>query len=169
MGLCAMYTQSTSRLLAAAALTATLFTGAVLAEEQVKSSEIPTDAYYGTKLTPDQKAGIASEENVTPNDGKPSVPPPDVQGVIPDAADPESGDSTVADPSNGALPGDTKNGKTAESEPNVILNDAKKNFHVSRKEYDDCLSQWGPDSQMTKQEWASSCRTTLQYFPEGGN
>jgi len=165
-----MHTSSTSRLLAAAVLIAALgiFTGPVLAEEQVKGSEIPTDAYYGDKLSPSERAGIASEEDVSPNDGKASVPPSDLQGVIPDAADPEKGDTTVAAPPGGDLPGDvdTKGSKTAESEADVIIDDSKKNFRESGKELNDCLSQWGPQTQMTKEEWAASCRTTLQYFPE---
>jgi hypothetical protein len=170
-----MHTSSTSRLLAAAALIAALgiFTAPVLAEEQVKGSEIPTDAYYGDKLAPSERAGIASEEDVSPNDGKTSVPPSDLQGVIPDAADPEKGDTTVAVPADDALPGDASTGKPgdptkqAESEADVIINDSKKNFRESGKELADCLSQWGPQTQMTKEEWATSCRTTLQYFPEG--
>jgi len=166
-----MHTSPTSRLLAAAALIAALgiFTGPVLAEEQVKGSEIPTNSYYGDKLAPSERAGIASEEDVSPNDGKASVPPSDLQGVIPDAADPEKGDTTVAVPADDALPGDVhaKDSKSTD-EADVIIDDSKKNFRVSGKELDDCLSQWGPQTQMTKEEWAASCRTTLQYFPEGG-
>jgi hypothetical protein len=168
-----MYTQPTSRLLAAAALIAALgiFTGPVNAEEQVKGSEIPTDTYYGDKLTPTERSGIASEEDVTPNDGKASVPPADLQGVIPDAADPEKGDATVAAPSDGALPGDvdTKKGKGSDDEAEVILNQSKDNFRVTKNELDKCISQWDPQTQMTKEEWAASCRTTLQYDPEGAN
>ena len=28
------------------------------------------------------------------------------------------------------------------------------------------MNQWGPQTQMTKEEWAASCRSTLRYFPE---
>jgi hypothetical protein len=170
-----MHTSPTSSLLAAAALIAALgiFTGPVLAEEQVKGSEIPTNSYYGDKLSPSERAGIASEEDVSPNDGKASVPPPDLQGVIPDAADPEKGDTTVAVPPSDDLPGDVSTGKPgdpakqAESEADVIIDDSKKNFRVSGKELDDCLGQWDPQTQMSKEEWAESCRSTLQYFPDG--
>ncbi len=164
-----MHTLSVSRLLAAAALMSALgiLAGPALAAE--KGAEIPNNAYYGDKLTPAEQQGIDSEETVTPSDGKASVPPADLQGVIPDAADPEKGDTTVTAPADGALPGDlpSKKSKTADSEQNTIINDSKKNFRVSHKDLDECLSQWGPDSQMTKEEWADSCRTTLQYFPEG--
>jgi hypothetical protein len=166
-----MRTSSTTRLLAAAGFVAVLgmFTGPVLAEERVTGSEVPTNSYYDQKLTPSERAGIASEEDVSPNDGKASVPPPDLQGVIPDAADPEKGDKTVAAPADGALPGDVKSkaSKSGESEANVVIDQSKDNFRVGKGEYDKCLSQWDPQTQMTKDEWAASCRTSLQYFPEG--
>jgi hypothetical protein len=168
-----MYTSPTSRLPAAAALMAAvgLLTGSVLAEEQIKGSEIPNDAYYGDKLTPSERSGIESEEAVTPNDGKASVPPSDLQGVIPDAADPEKGDTTVATPPDGALPGDVapKKGKSKDDEAEVILKQSKESFRVTKSELDKCIKQWDPQTQMTKQEWAESCRTTLQYDPEGEN
>ena len=28
------------------------------------------------------------------------------------------------------------------------------------------MQAWSPQTQMTKTEWAASCRTTLSYFPE---
>jgi len=159
-----MYTSPTSRLLAAAVLITALgvFTGPVLADEQVKGSEIPADAYYGNTLTPNERSGIASEEDVSPNDGKPSVPPPDVQGVIPDAADDTKASGKSKDPATPAP------GKKAETEADAILKDSKKQDPVTYKDMDECMSQWGPDTQMTKEEWAASCRTTLQYYPEGG-
>ncbi len=166
-----MYTSQSFRLLAAAALVGALGILAVpaLAEEKVTGSEIPANAYHDDTLTPNERAGIASEEDVSPNDGSASVPDAPDQGIIPDAADSEKGDTTVAVPSDDALPGDvdTKGSKSSESEANVIVDDSKKNFRVSQKELDDCLSQWGPQTQMTKSEWEQSCRTTLQYFPEG--
>lgn len=54
----------------------------------------------------------------------------------------------------------------AENEAEVILKDAKKNDPETRAEYEECLQQWGPQTQMTKEEWAASCRATLKYFPE---
>ena len=59
--------------------------------------------------------------------------------------------------------------KAGESEADVILDDAKKNDQVTRKDVSDCIGQWDPQTQMSKTEWANSCRTTLEYFPEGGN
>jgi hypothetical protein len=170
-----MYTSRASRLCAAATLIVALgiFTGPVLAEEQVKGSEIPTNAYHDDTLTPSEREGIASEENVSPNDGRPSVPPADLQGVIPDAADPEKGDTTVAAPPSGDLPGDVSAGtpghpaKQTESEADVIIDDSKKNFRVTENDMAKCISQWDAQTQMSKEEWAESCRTTLQYFPEG--
>jgi hypothetical protein len=165
-----MYTSQSFRLLAAAALIGSLaiLAGPTLAEEKVTGSEIPMNAYPDDTLTPEERSGIASEEDVSPNDGRASVPDAADQGIIPDAADPEKGDATVAVPADDALPGDvSKGGKSGESESNVIIDDSKKNFRVSKKELDDCLGQWGPQTQMSKDEWAQSCRTTLQYFPEG--
>jgi hypothetical protein len=167
-----MYTSPTSRLPVAAALLAALglLSGSVLAEEQIKGREIPSDAYYGDKLTPSDRSGIESEEAVTPNDGKASVPPSDLQGVIPDAADPEKGDTAVAAPPDGALPGDVAPKKGgSENEAEAILKQSKENFRVTKSELDKCISQWDAQTQMTKEEWAQSCRTTLQYDPEGEN
>lgn len=54
----------------------------------------------------------------------------------------------------------------ADDEAQIILKDAKKNDPESKAEYDKCLQQWGPQTQMTKEQWAASCRATLKYFPE---
>jgi hypothetical protein len=54
----------------------------------------------------------------------------------------------------------------APSEAEVILQDSKKNDPETPKEIADCMQQWGRNTQMTKEEWAASCRRTLQYFPE---
>jgi hypothetical protein len=170
-----MHTSPASQLSAVAALIVAAGFAAtpVLAEEQIKGSEIPSNAYYGDTLSPSEREGIASEENVSPNDGKASVPPADLQGVIPDAADPEKGDTTVAAPPSGDLPGDVSGGtpghpaKQAESEADVIIDDSKKNFRVTENDMAKCISQWDAQTQMSKEEWAESCRTTLQYFPEG--
>jgi len=168
-----MYISRAAVLLAAAALlSAPVFlAGPVLAEET--GADIPKDSYYGRTLTPEERAGIAEEENVSPNDGSPSVPDRADQDVIPDAADPEKGDTTVAAPPSGDLPGDVSTGKPgdpakqAESEADVIIDDSKKNFRVTQKDMDKCMKDWDPQTQMTKEQWEESCRTTLQYFPEG--
>jgi len=54
----------------------------------------------------------------------------------------------------------------APNEAEVILQDSKKQDPETPKEIAECLKQWGPNTQMTKEEWAASCRRTLQYFPE---
>jgi hypothetical protein len=51
-------------------------------------------------------------------------------------------------------------------EADVILQDSKKNAPETPKELAECINQWGPQTQMTKEEWAASCRSTLHYFPE---
>jgi hypothetical protein len=57
-----------------------------------------------------------------------------------------------------------KQGQPNEAE--VILKDSKKSDPESQKEVADCMKQWGPQTQMTKDEWAASCKSTLRYFPE---
>ena len=52
------------------------------------------------------------------------------------------------------------------NEPEVILQDSKKQDPETPKEITECMNQWGPQTQMTKDEWAASCRSTLRYFPE---
>jgi len=52
------------------------------------------------------------------------------------------------------------------NEAEVILQDSKKQEAETPKEIAECMQQWGPQTQMTKEEWAASCRSTLRYFPE---
>jgi Na+-translocating ferredoxin:NAD+ oxidoreductase RnfG subunit len=47
-----------------------------------------------------------------------------------------------------------------------ILKDSQKQDPETPKELAECMNQWGPNTQMTKEEWAASCRSTLNYFPE---
>ena len=56
--------------------------------------------------------------------------------------------------------------QAAPNETEVILQDSKKNDPETPKEVAECMKNWGPQTQMTKEEWAASCRRTLQYFPE---
>lgn len=56
--------------------------------------------------------------------------------------------------------------ETAPDEAEKILQDSKKQDPETPKEIAECLSQWGPQTQMTKEEWAASCRSTLRYFPQ---
>ncbi len=146
----------TSLFAAAALLTAIgVSTSPVLAQET--GADIPKNAYQGDTLNTDERDAIAEEENVHPNDGQPSTPAPQDLGVIPDAAPAAS-----AEPGTPAAP--TKPG---ESEAAVVIGDSKKNDKVTHRDISECMGQWDPQSQMTKEEWAASCRTTLQYFPEG--
>ncbi len=52
------------------------------------------------------------------------------------------------------------------SEAEAILQDSQKQDPETPKEIAECMKQWGPNTQMTKEEWAASCRRTLRYFPE---
>ncbi len=54
----------------------------------------------------------------------------------------------------------------APNEAEVILRDSKKNDPETPREIEECMKQWGPQTQMSKEEWAASCRSTLKYFPE---
>jgi hypothetical protein len=151
-----MTTSPACRLFTAAVLIAIgTLTGPALA--QVSGADIPKDSYHDNPLTPAERNAIAEEENVSPNDGRPSVPDAADRGVIPDAVE-DGGAATPAE-----KPGHRK---TAESEADVILDESKKNARVTAKDLSECEKQWDPQTQMSKQEWAESCRTTLEYFPE---
>ncbi len=54
----------------------------------------------------------------------------------------------------------------ADDEAEVILKDSKKSDRETAAEVAECMKQWGPQTQMTKEEWADSCCATLHYFPE---
>jgi hypothetical protein len=128
--------------------------GTLAAPALAESTNVPTNAYYDRALTPDEKDAIRQEEAVTPNDGKASVPPPGEEGTIPDAAAPNSKASQA------------KPHQKPQTEAEVILEDSKKVEPVTKKDFDECMQAWSPQTQMTKTEWAASCRTTLSYFPE---
>jgi hypothetical protein len=128
--------------------------GAFAAPALAESTNVPTNAYYDRALTPDEKDAIRQEEAVTPSDGKASVPPPGEEGTIPDAAVPNS------------KAGEAKPDQKPQTEAEVILEDSKKVAPVTKKDFDECMQAWSPQTQMTKTEWAASCRTTLSYFPE---
>ena len=57
--------------------------------------------------------------------------------------------------------------KKAESEADIILDQSKKNDKVTKQDMASCLKDWDPQTQMSKAEWTESCRTTLEYFPDG--
>ena len=133
-----------------------------------KATDIPKDTYYKDPLTASERSGIASEENVSPNDDRQSLPTPQDEGVIPDAGDKADRDAAIETPAQN-LKEDTDRSaeKRGESEANAILDESKKDFKVTKKGLADCLKDWDPQTQMSKSEWAESCRTTLEYFPDG--
>lgn len=132
-----------------------------------KATDIPKDTYYKDPLTASERSGIASEENVSPNDDRQSLPTPQDEGVIPDAGDKADRDAAIETPAQN-LKEDTDRSaeKRGESEANAILDESKKDFKVTKKGLADCLKDWDPQTQMSKSEWAESCRTTLEYFPD---
>ena len=133
-----------------------------------KATDIPKDTYYKDPLTASERSGIASEENVSPNDDRQSLPTPQDEGVIPDAGDKADRDAVIETPAQN-LKEDTDRSaeKRGESEADAILDESKKDFKVTKKGLADCLKDWDPQTQMSKAEWAESCRTTLEYFPDG--
>ena len=67
-----MYASKTPLLAVAAHRRAGILSVTVLAAET--AAEIPKDSYYNDPLTATERSGIAQEENVSPNDGRASVP-----------------------------------------------------------------------------------------------
>jgi hypothetical protein len=147
---------SKSLLAVAAAITALgILSAPVLAAET--AADVPKDSYYNDPLTATERSGIAQEENVSPNDGRASVPNAADDGVIPDAAIDQGKDAKAPVKSEP---------KKGESEAEVVLDDAKKNDKVTKQGLADCMKDWDPQTQMSKAEWKESCRTTLEYFPD---
>jgi hypothetical protein len=156
-----MYASKTPLLAVAAAIAAAgILSATVLAAET--AAEIPKDSYYNDPLTASERSGIAQEENVSPGDGRASVPNASDDGVIPDAVI-DQGDNAKLD---GALPVKSEP-KKGEDEADVVLDDAKKNDKVTKRGLSDCMKDWDPQTQMSKAEWKESCRTSLEYFPDG--
>jgi len=62
---------------------------------------------------------------------------------------------------------DRSGAKSGENEAEAILDESKKDFKVTKRDLAGCLKDWDPQTQMSKAEWAESCRTTLEYFPDG--
>lgn len=138
---------------------------AMSASAQETGADIPKNSYKDP-LTATERSAIAEEENVSPNDGRLSVPAD--QGVIPDAGDKADRNAATETPAQN-LQEDVNRGakKGGESEADAILDESKKKFKVTEKDMANCMKDWDPQSQMSKSEWAESCRTTLEYFPEG--
>jgi hypothetical protein len=137
-----------------------ILSATVLAAET--AAEIPKDSYYNDPLTASERSGIAQEENVSPGDGRASVPNASDDGVIPDAVIDQGDNAQLED----ALPVKSEP-KKGEDEADVVLDDAKKNDKVTKRGLSDCMKDWDPQTQMSKAEWKESCRTSLEYFPDG--
>ncbi|HEY8246115.1 MAG TPA: hypothetical protein VIG38_02380 [Hyphomicrobium sp.] len=138
----------------------------VLAAET--GADIPKDTYYKDPLSASERSGIAQEENVSPNDGRASVPNAQDEGVIPDAAD-KADRKAATETEEENLQQDVNGGakRRGENEADAILDESKKDFKVTKRGLEDCLKDWDPQTQMSKAEWKESCRTTLEYFPDG--
>jgi len=137
----------------------TIFNAAASAET---AAEVPKNSYYDDPLTQAERSGIAQEENVLPSDGQVSVPPAQDDGVVPDSAIDQAKSAPQGPP-----PTDEELNQRGDDEANVVIQDSKRNFKVTHKSMEECMKDWGPQTQMTKEEWAASCRTTLEYFPDG--
>jgi hypothetical protein len=158
---------SKSPLLALAALAALgIFSAPVSAAET--AADVPKNSYYNDPLTASERSGIAQEENVSPNDGRTSVPNAADDGVIPDAADKADRNAATETPEQNRKE-DVDRGavKSGESEADAIVDESKKDFKVTERGLEDCMKDWDPQTQMSKAEWKESCRTTLEYFPDG--
>ena len=127
----------------------------------------PSNSYYGDKLTADERAGIASEEDVSPDDGKASVPPSDLQGVIPDAADPRR--ATRPSPSLPTMRCPATWTPRPRSRPRARPTSSstmpRRTIPVSRKEFDECVNQWGPQTQMTKESGRAAAARRCSTSP----
>lgn len=156
-----MYDSRTPLLAIAAAIAAAgILSATVLAAET--AAEIPKDSYYNDPLTASERSGIAQEENVSPGDGRASVPNASDDGVIPDATIDQGDNAKLQD--TDPVKSEPKKG---EDEADVVLDDAKKNDKVTKRGLSDCMKDWDPQTQMSKAEWKESCRTSLEYFPDG--
>ena len=82
----------------------------------------------------DRALGIASEENVSPNDGRSSVPNAKDEGVIPDAAD-KADQKAATETQEQNLQKDVNSGakRSGENEADAILDESKKDFKVSKR------------------------------------
>jgi hypothetical protein len=158
---------SNSPLLALAAIAALgIFNAPVSAAET--AADVPKNSYYNDPLTATERSGIAQEENVSPNDGRASVPNAADDGVIPDAADKVDRNAATETPEqNREEDVDRGAAKSGEGEAEAILDESKKDFKVTERGLEDCMKDWDPQTQMSKAEWKESCRTTLEYFPDG--
>lgn len=161
-----MYASKTPWLALAAIAAFGIFSAPLSAAET--AADIPKDSYYKDPLTATERSGIAQEENVSPNDGRASVPNAADEGIIPDAADKADREAATETPEqNRQEDVDRSAVKRGESEADAILDESKKDFKVTERGLENCMKDWDPQTQMSKAEWKESCRTTLEYFPDG--
>jgi len=160
-----MYAPKSPLLALVAIVALSAFSGAASAAET--GADIPENSYYKDPLTATERSGIAQEENVSPNDGRASVPNPGDAGVIPDAADKADRSAATETPAQNLKEDVDSGAKPGESEAKAILDESKKDFKVTRRGLADCMKDWDPQTQMSKAEWKESCQTTLEYFPDG--
>ena len=94
----------------------------------------PRNSYYNDPLTATERSGIAQEENVSPNDGRASVPNAKDEGVIPDAAD-KADQKAATETQEQNLQKDVNSGakRSGESEADAILDESKKDFKVTKR------------------------------------
>ncbi len=62
--------------------------------------------------------------------------------------------------------GDTSSKSAPKDEAEVILEDAKKSDPVTSVDLEACMKDWDPETRMTKNEWETSCKRTLKFFPD---
>ena len=124
-----MYASKTPLLMLAAITAFGILSAPVGAAET--AADVPKDSYYNDPLTAAERSGIAQEENVSPNDGRASVPNAADDGVIPDAADKADRKAATETPEQNRKE-DVDRGavKGGESEADAILDESKKDFKV---------------------------------------
>jgi len=124
-----------------------LFPAALLALSAIFSTTAPAAADSAIVA---ERSSIASGENATRR------APRDLVRVAATKTDAAKTENSSAD-------GAARGGEMDEAE--VVIEDSRKNLKVTHKDFADCMKDWGPQTQMTKAEWAASCRSTLEYFP----
>src|SRR5262249_27237612 len=116
---------------AVVATTTLMLAAAVFAAE--KATDIPKNSYQNDPLTASERSGIAQEENVSPNDGKLSTPPPQDEGMIRDAGDGADAKDALETPAQN-LKEDVPGKGASKDEADAVLKESKKNYKVSKKD-----------------------------------
>ncbi|HWJ72212.1 MAG TPA: hypothetical protein VNX29_03500 [Kaistia sp.] len=124
-------------------LPAALFAVSAIFSASALAAETAADLHSTHAAAVSERSDIASGENASQGASQSSL--------------------RIAAAKTGKSSGAARGGETNEAE--AILKDSKKDFKVTHKDFADCMKDWGPQTQMTKKQWAASCRSTLQYFP----